>query len=109
MYKALVSLFVVILSLGIMMSDAEAKRFGGGKSFGYSRSISNNSNAARMQPAAKPASNASKWLGPLAGLAAGGLSASLFMGHGLGSGIFSWIMIAAALFIGWRLLSRFIK
>lgn len=108
MYKILLSVFIVILSFSIMVSNAEAKRFGGGKSFGYSRPISNN-NAARMQPAAKPASGASKWLGPLAGLAAGGLLASLFMGHGFGSGILSWILIAAAVFIGWRLLSRLIK
>lgn len=96
----------------MMVSDAEAKRFGGGKSFGNSRSFSNTSgasNASRMQPAAKPASSASKWLGPLAGLAAGGLLASMFMGHGFGSGILSWILIAGALFIGWRLLSRFLS
>ncbi len=111
MYKLLLSLFVVILSMSLVVTDAEARRFGGGKSFGQSRSFSNNSsyNASRMAPAAKPASSASKWLGPLAGLAAGGLLASLFMGHGLGSGILSWIMIAIGLFIGWRLLSRFLS
>lgn len=99
------------MSMSIVVTDAEARRFGGGKSFGQSRSFSNNNayNASRMPPAAKPASSASRWLGPLAGLAAGGLLASLFMGHGLGSGILSWILIAAGLFIGWRLLSRFLS
>jgi predicted lipid-binding transport protein (Tim44 family) len=110
MYKLLLSLFVVIISMSLIVTDAEARRFGGGKSFGQSRSFSNNGayNASRMPPTAKPASGASKWLGPLAGLAAGGLLASLFMGNGLGSGILSWILIAAGLFIGWRLLSRFL-
>src|SRR5580700_5397609 len=112
MYKFLLSIFIIIISMSIIVTDAEARRFGGGKSFGQSRSFSNNSNASnasRMSPAAKPASSASKWLGPLAGLAAGGLLASLFMGHGLGSGILSWILIAAGLFIGWRLLSRLLS
>lgn len=111
MYKLFLSLFIVIISMSLIVTDAEARRFGGGKSFGQSRSFSNNSayNASRMPPAAKPASGASKWLGPLAGLAAGGLLASLFMGNGLGSGILSWILIAAGLFIGWRLLSRFLS
>lgn len=112
MYKLFLSLFVIIISMSIIVTDAHARRFGGGKSFGQSRSFSNNNgayNASRMPPAAKPASGASKWLGPLAGLAAGGLLASLFMGHGLGSGIMSWILIAAGLFIGWRLLSRFLS
>ncbi len=112
MYKLFLSLFIIMISMSIIVTDAEARRFGGGKSFGQSRSFSNNSNASnasRMSPAAKPASSASKWLGPLAGLAAGGLLASLFMGHGLGSGILSWILIAAGLFIGWRLLSRFLS
>jgi predicted lipid-binding transport protein (Tim44 family) len=35
----------------------------------------------------------SRWLGPLAGLAAGGLLASLFMGNGVGSGILSWLLV----------------
>jgi predicted lipid-binding transport protein (Tim44 family) len=110
MNKILLSLFITILTFGFMISDADARRFGGGKSFGHSRSFSNQStsNASRVQPAAaKPASSASKWLGPLAGLAVGGLLASMFMGHGLGSGILSWIMIAGLAFVAWRLISRF--
>lgn len=38
---------------------------------------------------------ASKWLGPLAGLALGGVLASLFMGHGMGQGIMTWLAIGA--------------
>lgn len=109
MRKVLLSLFVAILSLGILATNAEAKRFGGGKSFGYSRSYSNaapSNYASRAQQAAKPAGSANKWLGPLAGLALGGLIASLFMGHGLGAGIMSWLLIAGALFLAWQVITR---
>lgn len=106
MNKVLLGLFIAIITFGLMVADADARRFGGGKSFGHSRSFSNQS-ASRTQPAAAPASTGNKWLGPLAGLAAGGLLASLFMGHGLGSGIMSWILIAGLAFLAWRLISRF--
>ena len=105
--KIFLSLLIAIISFGFLIGEADAKRFGGGKSFGMNRSASNQSatrNAAA--PQTKPASTASKWLGPLAGLAAGGLLASLFMGHGLGSGILSWLMIGAIAFLAWRLISR---
>ena len=77
------------LSLTTISVDAEAKRFGGGKSFGSAPSHQSRqaapqkaapAPAAGRQPAA--ASGASRWLGPLAGLAAGGLLASMFMGDG---------------------------
>ena len=107
MSKIFLTLFIAIISFGLLLTDANAKRFGGGKSFGYNRSASSN-NASRAAPAAaaKPASSASRWLGPLAGLAIGGMLASLFMGHGLGTGILSWLMIAGVIFLGWRLFSR---
>ncbi|MFP6847654.1 MAG: TIM44-like domain-containing protein [Pseudomonas sp.] len=78
------------LSLGLTMSfHAEAKRFGGSKSFGSAPS--HQTRQAPAQQSAAPASagrqaaatsGASRWLGPLAGLAAGGLLASMFMGDG---------------------------
>jgi predicted lipid-binding transport protein (Tim44 family) len=105
--KLLISLFITIISFSLLITDAEAKRFGGGKSFGSNRSYSQ-STAQRVPPAAaKPQSTASRWLGPLAGLAMGGLLASFFMGHGLGAGILSWVMLAGAIFLIWRLISRF--
>jgi len=110
MRNILLSFLVGILSLGLLMTDAHAKRFGGGKSFGHSRSFSSTNkatNASRVQTPAKPASTGNKWLAPIAGLAIGGLIASLFMGHGLGTGILSWLMIAGVIFILWRLISRF--
>ncbi|HBO8979610.1 TPA: hypothetical protein L5D12_002123, partial [Pseudomonas aeruginosa] len=73
--------------------DANAKRFGGGKSLGSAPSHQTRQaqpatapNATAAAPnAARPAaaaSGASRWLGPLAGIAAGGLLASMFMGDG---------------------------
>ena len=86
----LITLFLVALMASMLfVTQAEAKRFGGGKSFGYQRqNISQQAvpKAPTAQspaaPASIPPSAGSRWLGPLAGLAAGGLLASLFMGHG---------------------------
>lgn len=78
------------------MTDADAaKRLGGGKSTGMQRdSVQRDAGTApKAAPtqaapttagaaAAPAASGASRWLGPLAGLAAGGLLASMFMGGG---------------------------
>ncbi len=79
------------------MSDADAKRFGGGSSFGgrssysapYQRSVSpparpaNQQQAATPNPAATPArANRSGLMGMLGGLALGGLLGSLFFGGG---------------------------
>lgn len=102
-------LLTSIIALSLVFTDAEARRFGGGKSFGMNRSVNSSRpyNSGYAAPAQRPASTASKWLGPLAGLAMGGLLASLFMGHGLGSGILSWLMVGGAIFLIWRLFSQF--
>ena len=89
-------LLICLLSFALLLSEAEAKRFGGGRSFGVNRSSSSTSYSrpsTQPAPAAAPTSGASKWLGPLAGVAAGGLLASLFMGHGLGGAIGSGLLI----------------
>ncbi|MEK0361421.1 Tim44 domain-containing protein [Pseudomonas sp. CBC3] len=90
--QRVLSIFIA-LCIGLTLSlDVHAKRFGGGKSFGSApshqtrqaqpqqRNDAAAQQAGRQQPAA--ASGASRWLGPLAGLAAGGLLASMFMGDG---------------------------
>lgn len=107
----LVFLLTSVIALSLVVTDAEARRFGSGKSFGMSRSINStqrgNPSSFAAAPAQSTASKASRWLGPLAGLAMGGLLASLFMGHGLGSGLLSWLMIAGVIFFVWRLFSGF--
>lgn len=109
MRKLFIHLLIILGTFGLFIHPAEAKRFGGGKSFGYQRSFANPQHASRNVTPPNNASNAgrNKWLAPLAGLAAGGLLASLFMGHGLGSGILSWLMVLAGAFFIWRLISRF--
>lgn len=78
------------MCLGMTLAlDAHAKRFGGGKSFGNAPSHQTrqatppaNQSQATAQPGrqAAAAGGASRWMGPLAGLAAGGLLAAMFMG-----------------------------
>lgn len=103
MRKLFSLLFALFLIAGLIFHDAEARRFGGGRSFGMQRSASSFS---RVQPAIpqipKQASPASRWLGPLAGLAAGGLLSYLLMGHGLGTGMLSWLALAAIGLLIWN-------
>lgn len=89
-------LTLTILSLALIafgLQAAEAKRFGGGKSFGYSKKVAPKQ-FKNTPPSAAPAatgsaaksgataSGASRFLGPLAGLAAGGLLAAMLFGDG---------------------------
>ncbi|HCJ28725.1 MAG TPA: hypothetical protein DHV63_05415 [Pseudomonas sp.] len=88
--QRVLSIFMALCISLTFSLDAHAKRFGGGKSFGSAPSHQTRqapqqtqaapNQAGRQTPAA--ASGASRWLGPLAGLAAGGLLASMFMGDG---------------------------
>jgi predicted lipid-binding transport protein (Tim44 family) len=94
MQKTLLLFVVSLLTFGLFITDAEARRMGGGKSLGYQRSPAITREAPRQPPAATPlrtqpqaaparpapSSGASRWLGPLAGIAAGGLLAALLFG-----------------------------
>ncbi len=94
-------LTIVLTSLSLLAANAEAKRFGGGGSFGKQRTMSapaqKSADAAPAQAtptqagaAAKPGN---KWLGPLAGIAAGLGLAALFSHLGLGEGMGMLLMI----------------
>jgi predicted lipid-binding transport protein (Tim44 family) len=104
----LLTFLIVLFSMSFLLTDAQAKRFGGGRSFGMSRSLSRPApiNSFRPQQANPVSSGMNKWLGPLAGFAMGGLLASLFMGHGIGTGILTWLMVAGVILILWRLLQN---
>jgi predicted lipid-binding transport protein (Tim44 family) len=86
MKKFFLFLTLSFFAVNLIVIDAEAKRMGGGKSFGKQRQSLNQQSTPNQQQAAAPAQNAaaaggsSKWGGALAGLAAGGLLAALFMG-----------------------------
>jgi len=107
MKKLLLSLFACVLTLGIAVQDAEAKRLGGGKSVGSQRQFDAPTaqkqaapqQAAPATPAAQaPAAQAPKrsWLGPLAGIAAGIGLAALLSHFGLGEGVANFLLILLA-------------
>ena len=89
---------LIFTALMVLPESADAKRFGGGRSFGkqyktmprQAQPPRQASQPKQEQPGrqqagagqARPQSGMSRWLGPLAGLAAGGLLASLFFGEG---------------------------
>ncbi len=110
------------LCIGLTMSlDANAKRFGGGKSSGAAPTHQTSqmapsspgmggaaatAGAAGAAGAAAKAGGASRWLGPLAGIAAGGLLASMFMGDGFqGMQIFDILIMAVIAFLVFRFIA----
>jgi predicted lipid-binding transport protein (Tim44 family) len=132
MKTLLVSMLIAVMTFGSLgfSSDAEArKRFGGGQSSGMQRDSVKRDAGTPPKPAtapqATPASAAPsavagaaapatsgmrKWLGPLAGLAAGGLLASMLMGHGFdGLKIFDMLLMAGIAFAGFMLIRAFLR
>lgn len=111
---ALLTLFVAGATL--IPEPADAKRFGGGRSLGKQFSMPRQAQpprqasqqqagqgqtAAAARQGAPGRSGASRWLGPLAGLAAGGLLASLFFGDAFqGFQIMDFLLIALLVFGG---------
>jgi len=115
MKRLVVALMGVVLGLALSMSPAEAaKRLGSGQSSGAQRDGVTQRQAVPPQGAAaapgaqQPKSGMSRWLGPLAGLAAG-LGLAYLLGDQLGSMVMGLLMIAAlvigAVFV-MRMLSR---
>lgn len=104
------SSLLLLLLLGVSVTDATAGRFGGARSFHSVRSSSlfSHSYGARTPkhvPIPRKAT-ASKSRGMLSGLLMGGLLASLFMGHGFGSMFLSWLLLGMAIMMIIRLFSR---
>lgn len=120
MKHGLIALFAMIVGLGLAMNDAEARRFGGGASSGMQRSMpakrdaAPSQNTAPAQNAGRPAqapqaSGASRWLGPIAGIAAGIGLAALISYLGLSeefAAILLMLLIAAAAFFAIRFVFR---
>lgn len=116
-----------VATMGLAVSDADAKRLGGGKSMGMQRDQIMNRQAvppaqppgqamtaparpgAAAAPAAAPRTGMSRFLGPIAGLAAGLGLAALFSHLGLGEELATFVMllllIVGAVFL-FRLLRR---
>lgn len=111
MRNILVLFFISLFTFGLVVNDAAAKRFGGGKSFGVQRSQSSLSKPAHTQNSAMPQSSpTSKWGGmlggALGGLLIGGLLTSLLMGNGVTSGILTWLLIGGVVFLVVSILRR---
>ncbi|CAK0741742.1 Tim44 domain-containing protein [Gammaproteobacteria bacterium] len=118
---------VVFLGLGLFLVEAEAARFGGGKNVGrqspptYSRQTtppatpapsqnpSQAGNARSTPQPVAPTGGGSRWLGILGGVAAGGLLASLFLGHGFAGLQIVDILVLAGLGVGVFFLVRFFR
>ena len=110
----LLALFTTVFAIG----DVDAKkRLGGGKSTGMQKeSVQKDVPKAPAQntvapagaaaPAAAAPSGLSRWMGPLAGLAAGGLLASMFMGGGFSGLKMMDILLFAGLAFGAFMLFR---
>jgi predicted lipid-binding transport protein (Tim44 family) len=93
MRKFIAIILVLFCTLGLIVNDAQAKRFGGGRSFGMTRSASSFTKPGASSFAQPAGATGNRWLGPLAGLAIGGLLTSMFMGHGFGTGMLTWIAL----------------
>jgi predicted lipid-binding transport protein (Tim44 family) len=128
----LASILIAVMtfaSLGFS-SDADArKRFGGGQSSGMQRDSVKRDAGTPPKPATPPqaapagtaasaapaaaapaASGMRKWLGPLAGLAVGGLLASMLMGHGFdGLKILDLLLMAGIAIGGFMLIRAFMR
>jgi predicted lipid-binding transport protein (Tim44 family) len=118
--KYLLSIAIAaFLTLGLVVQDAEAARLGGGRSLGAQRSTvapSRSTQAAppsqAAAPAAAPKPAGNRWLGPIAGLAAG-LGLGWLLGQGGMGGLGGMLgSVALMLLVGFavmfviRLLSR---
>jgi len=118
------TLLVAFVTLTAFALDADARRLGGGKTIGKQRESISQQQAAPKAPAQQqqqqaasgtttPAqqqpAGASKWLGPLAGLALGAGLAALFLNNGIAgllAGLLLIGLIAAALVFAARYLMR---
>ncbi len=112
--KKLVLLLVTLFGVGLFaLGDAEARRMGGGSNLGKQYSVPSQP-ARPAGPAAglssptkpTPSGGISRWLGPLAGIAAGGLLASLLFGDGFEGLQLLDILVVAAIAVGAFLLLR---
>ncbi len=121
MQRILLSLFALFFSFTLPVFDAEAKRMGGGKSYGMQRdapmkrdAAPNRDQGAQNTPAQNPGNAAGQagkrsWMGPIAGLAAGLGLAALFSHLGLGEEMANFLMIALLAFAAILLVRWFLR
>ncbi|OGA45957.1 MAG: hypothetical protein A3F74_05475 [Betaproteobacteria bacterium RIFCSPLOWO2_12_FULL_62_58] len=106
--KRLFSIMMALIGVSMAAVDADAARLGGGRNVGMQRGSISQQQAAPKAPAqqqqaapnatttpAQQPSGASKWLGPLAGLALGAGLAALFLNNGFAGALAGILMIVA--------------
>jgi len=116
------TILIALVSLTVFVFDADARRFGGGRTIGKQREAISQQQAApkaaaqqqaasgaTTTPAQQPA-GASRWLGPLAGLGLGAGLAALFLNNGI-AGLLAGLLligliIAAAVYVARLLRGR---
>ena len=105
--KTLIAIVVAVVSTIFVIEDAEARRMSGGRNLGMQRSApaapqkaapaqQQQQQTAPTTPAQQPA-GASKWLGPLAGLALGAGLAALFLNNGW-AGLLAGLLLLGLIF-----------
>lgn len=113
MKRLVIAALAAVVGLGMMIPDAEAKRLGGGSSIGMKRQATPapTAPATAGKPAAAPTAAAtsgaaaakpagmSRFLGPLAGLAAGLGIAALLSHFGIGEGMADILLILALVMV----------
>ncbi len=114
--RTFLTIVFTLIGLSMVAIDADARRFGGGRTIGKQREAISQQQAAPKAPAqqqqaapsttttpAQQPGGASKWLGPLAGLALGAGLAALFLNNGIAGLLAGLLMIgliiAAALYV----------
>ncbi|KAG0290930.1 hypothetical protein BGZ96_005620 [Linnemannia gamsii] len=109
--RVIVLMLASVLGLGLMMQEAEAKRMGGGRSSGRQAQMFKRQQAAPSPRPSRPPAAAqptrSRWLGPLAGIAAGlgigALLSHLGLGGMLGGLLSNLIIIGGIALLGYWL------
>ncbi|MDO9225452.1 MAG: Tim44-like domain-containing protein [Pseudomonadota bacterium] len=121
MQRLFLSFFAVFLSFALPIQDAEAKRLGGGKSYGMQRdapmkrdatpsqSPNQAQNAAPNAAGAAAQTGKRSWMGPLAGLAAGLGLAALASHLGFGEEMANMMMIALLALAAFMLFRWFMR
>lgn len=120
--KKLLTVLSALVTLSVFAFDADARRMGGGKTIGKQRESISQQQAAPKAPAqqqqqqaasgtttpAQQPSGASKWLGPLAGLALGAGLAALFLNNGI-AGLLAGLLVVALIIAAAVYAARFIR
>jgi len=106
MQRLILGVFALFLAIALPVQEAEAKRFGGGKSSGMQRDFSSQRQATPQRSSDTPANQATNaagkrsWLGPVAGLAAGLGLAALASHFGFGEEMANFLLIALLVMAG---------